>query len=99
MGTCLLHRGTENCKLSRCEILTCFLDSRAYFAAARDGILPDMFSGVHRTFKTPMPATLLQVGFFYAQCSFSSLHAPQAIPYGKMGRTTTNLNSGIKTVS
>ena len=39
-----------------------FLDSRIFYVAARGGQLPDMFSGVHRTYKTPMPATLLHVG-------------------------------------
>ena len=55
----------------------CFLGSRIFFVAARDGILPDMFSGVHRTFKTPMPAILLQVGII------SSLHL-RLFLYGKM---------------
>ena len=35
--------------------------SRLTFAAARDGMLPMLFSGLHTTFNTPLPAILLQV--------------------------------------
>lgn len=37
---------------------------RQAFASSRDGILPEMFSGVHVTFKTPMPAVLLHVRWY-----------------------------------
>lgn len=30
------------------------------FVASRDGNLPEMFSGVHVTWRTPLPAVLLQ---------------------------------------
>ncbi len=35
--------------------------SRIVFAAARGGMLPGVFSKIHNTFKTPIPALLLQV--------------------------------------
>ena len=37
-----------------------FTASREIFVAARDGMLPEILCGVHVSFKTPMPAVLLQ---------------------------------------
>ena len=44
-----------------CHITFHSLIHRVVFSTARDGHIPGMFSGVHNTFMTPMPAILLQV--------------------------------------
>ena len=36
--------------------------SRVTFSAARDGFLPSVFSQLHATYRTPLPAILAQVG-------------------------------------
>ena len=38
-----------------------FTSARIVFASARDGSLPHMFSGIHTTYRTPVPAVLLMV--------------------------------------
>ena len=38
-----------------------FTTTRIIHSSARDGLLPKMFSGVHNSYKTPVPAVLLVV--------------------------------------
>lgn len=42
---------------------TVFTGSRVTFTAARDGLLPEFLSGIHRDFKTPLPAIFMLVMF------------------------------------
>ena len=58
---CVLYAVDLHCvDLNLCTTLSDLL-RRQVFVALRDGTLPEMFSGVHVTFRTPMPALLLQV--------------------------------------
>lgn len=40
---------------------TMFTGSRITFSAARDGLLPHFLSGIHKDFKTPLPAIIVIV--------------------------------------
>ena len=63
-----------------------FAGSRTAFATARDGLLPDAFSGVQQSFKTPLPSIMLLVWahatitwllmmlFFILQASIASVY-------------------------
>ena len=39
-----------------------FGGSRVIFASARDGLFPQALSGLHKTYQTPVPAIIFQVG-------------------------------------
>ena len=43
------------------SLASVYTASRLIFAAARDGMLPEALSGLHKTKKTPVPAIILQV--------------------------------------
>ncbi len=40
---------------------TMFSGSRLLFVSGRDGLFPQALSGLHRTYKTPVPAIMLMV--------------------------------------
>lgn len=42
---------------------TMFAGSRLMFVSARDGLFPQALSGLHRSFKTPVPAIMLMVRY------------------------------------
>ncbi len=43
-------------------LATMFAATRLMFVAARDGLFPQALSGLHRTYKTPVPAVMIMVG-------------------------------------
>ncbi len=50
-----------------------YTGSRLMFAAARDGLFPQALSGLHRTYKTPVPAIMLQVQILSKKITNSKL--------------------------
>jgi basic amino acid/polyamine antiporter, APA family len=57
-GAALISVGAL-CGITSVILVTLYGQTRIFFAMARDGLLPDFFSEIHKTFRTPAKVTLV----------------------------------------